>query len=204
MPPPEATQPTVHTGITYRSAFERLWDENSSESVSNSKPEHAADLITVFFERAMQRVHIFCRELNPVVYDVPSVLSSFRAAVLRGVEVRIVVQNAISAGSRFAELARDLSRNAGCHIEVMADGDQQLKDFEMNFAYVDNRAFRFEPKSNENMAAFASANQPDTVKILSDSLDRIISILKPPYVIPAGYGLRAHGGASADMVPEGT
>lgn len=173
--------------------------------MSNSKPEHAADLITVFFERAKERVHIFCRELNAVVYDVPSVLAAFEAAVLRGVEVKIVVQNALPAESKFVAAARRLVADPKSRLEILADVDQQIKEFEMNFAYVDGRAFRFEPKHDEKMSAFASSNQPDTVKMLSDYLGRIISVLKPSYVIrPAGLEFGAHVGVSVDMVPKAT
>lgn len=173
--------------LTYRSAFERLWDENSSAHVSNGKPEHAADILTVFFMRARRRVHIFCRELNAAVYDTSDVLAAFENAAKRGIEIKIAVQNKIPQGSKFAALALSLIGLPNAAISLTAEYDETVRGFPMNFAYVDDRAFRFEPKP-DTMSGFASANQPSTVTVLAESFSRIISSFKPSYVSPSPAG----------------
>src|SRR5262245_33715048 len=85
----------------YQAALERLWAENSEESVSNSKPEHVSALLVVFLTRAKTRVHVFCKDLQKDVYDNPRVIHALRNAIMRGVLIRVLVQHKIPFDSLF-------------------------------------------------------------------------------------------------------
>jgi hypothetical protein len=165
--------------LTYRSAFERLWDEKSNIQISNGKSEHAAAILAVFFTRAQQRLNIFCRNLSRAVYDDPAVLSAFAGAVLRGIIIEIVVQERVEDGSAFLKLYQEFKRSkAAACVNLYQDIDKPVRDFDYNFAYVDDRAYRFEQNHNAPNAVVCAWGEK-VVAALSAQFEVIKTYLTP-------------------------
>jgi hypothetical protein len=165
--------------LTYRSAFERLWNEKSSAQFSNAKAEHAADILSVFFARAEQRVNIFCHNLSRTVYDDPAVVSAFANAALRGVLVEIIVQQTVDEGSEFFKVYKELKQGkAGACVNIHQNIVSPVKELPYNFAYVDNHAYRFETDHSVPKAV-ACAWGESIVKVLSEQFRIIKTHLSP-------------------------
>lgn len=169
------------TESSYRIAFERLWDEKSSQTVSNGKHEHAAALFTVFLSKAEKSVVFFCKELLAEVYDDECVLNALDTAIGNGVSITVYVQDHAAADSKFAQKIRT-AQLIGKPVEIREDLPEPGKSLSLNFAYVDDRAFRFE-SDHQKMEAVAAAWNQGTVRLLQNLFFQIKAGL--PHVIPA-------------------
>lgn len=166
--------------LTYRSAFERMWDAKSADQISNGKAEHAAAVLAVFFSKAEQRVNVFCRNLSRAVYDDPAVLSAFTNAARKGVLVEIIVQERVEDGSAFLKLYNEMKETkATVSVHLHEDiSEKSIRDLPYNFAYVDNRAYRFEENHMAPKAVVCAWGEA-IVKTLAAQFDIIKSYLPP-------------------------
>lgn len=156
----------------YRSSFERLWEENSNAVIANGKPEHAAAILSVFFSKAVKRVRLLCKNLNPKVYDEPEVLNALRTAVEKNnVTVEILVEDE-AAKSQFLELVQKYQNERKTQVKLQQNAKRVTKST-VNFAYADDHAFRFEPDNGE-MQAIASAWNKEIV----EAMDGVFQTLK--------------------------
>jgi len=162
--------------MTYREAFERLWNEQSPEVITNARPDHAGDILAVFFDRADKRVCIFCKDLHADVYDQEPVIKAAEAAYGKGVKIEIVIQNGIPANN-FATIFRKRKNRDGTPIFLNENKlSPPVYDLTKNFSFVDDRAYRFEP-INTVMQATASTYSPDDVKYLDNVFGKIKALV---------------------------
>jgi prepilin-type processing-associated H-X9-DG protein len=160
---PPLSDPRMTVDPVYRAAFERLWDEHSSQMVSNAKYEHAAALIAVFLQRAKLDVVIFCRELKEEVYDDPAVLSALESALCRpNLRIEVVVQNQAPEGSKFAA-ALIAAKVKSDKITFTQNISEPAKSFALNFAYVDGHAYRLEKDHGQTDAMACAWGEPTVV-----------------------------------------
>ena len=174
----------MSTDCAYRAAFERLWDEKSSEVVSNGKLDHASALIACFLAKAKKRVVIFCKDLKNEVYDDGTVLSALESALSRGIEITVLVQFKPATDSKFAARLKKASDDHA-PVHFWFELPKAISSIEMNFAYADNNAYRFE-RNRMDMKAVASAWNTDTVKLLQDFASAIIHAVSPRTTPVAG------------------
>ena len=173
------------TDITYRNAFERLWDDKSSQIISNGKSDHASALLSVFLTKAEKRVVIFCKELNKSVYDDECVLSALEQAISNQVELIVYVQNNPEPDSKFAARLTAASLLPNNRITFQKELPESVRNLPMNFAYVDERAYRFE-QNNGTMEAVASANNPTTVSLLKQLFTRLTDSIRHASAVSHG------------------
>ncbi len=160
---------------SYRDIVINRIETRDSEILSNSEPQHAAVLYEVMFDYARERVHIFCENLNPVVFGRKSVLTAFSNAVERGVKCIVLTERAPSPDNPFYKA---LTKAAADHPEQIETKALNGKDFKFNLSYADDRMYRFELE-REKIEAVASMNDPETVNIL-DSLFNGLHLLPVP------------------------
>ena len=134
----------------YRRTVTEMFKNDSSAIIDNGMVEHAAILFEMFFSNAKHMVRIFCRNLNPAVFDRPEVISAAKKAIDGGVCINLCVQHAIDSGSEFYEQLKDDICECKC--------PDQYKDAP-NFAVMDYKGFRYEDNPNECKAK-ACANNP--------------------------------------------
>lgn len=178
-PEPELS---MSTEKTYGSIFERLWLANSREDVSSSRPEHAAEVIRVFLDRAERRVAIFCRNLDPKVYDRPEVVEALRGAMTRHhFSIEVVVQESAAADSEFYRMLKMRTNCDDSEPIVELNGEGPIAAIKMNFAIADDRGLRFEP-DNGSMNAVAFAYAPELVGDF-DGLFAMLKSARTPHAI---------------------
>ena len=175
--------------LTYRAVFERLWDAKSSQVVHNSQVEHAASLLAVFFEKAEAHVAIFSRRLNRLVYDRPELLKAAKIAVEKGVHIEIIVQEAVDPDSDFVRWISGI-RNRDDNSRILLNrgpAPLEIGNLLPNFAFVDNRAYRYE-SNKAHFKAVASAFQPEQVVSLAELFRAIKDFVtkRQPYVSCVG------------------
>lgn len=167
---------------TYRENVFKLMQMGSGQIVLNDQPQHAAVLFECFFKHAKHSVKIFCRNLDPRVFDTDAVLNAASDALIRGVVIDILVQEEPDENSRFANWITHLDNEAAkrvCfHTNTSAESDM-IAGLSENFAIMDGKAIRFEPNS-DNVKARASMNQPK----VADALGKLFFELKESIGVP--------------------
>jgi len=162
----------------YREAFERLWNAGATDIVPNSKSEHAADLISVFFQKASSRVQIFCKNLAPTVYDSDELLFNAISAANRRVKIEVITQEGIPDNSKFCKELESAGKEPSALVNFInrTSLPASMNELEFNFIIADDHAYRFEPDRN-NFSAFACANDKEKVKILSSIFDKLKEVI---------------------------
>jgi hypothetical protein len=136
----------------YKKAIEWLMDQKSNVPIGNQLPQHAAALYELFFNRAKRQVVMFCKNLNKEVFDSPEVVTSFLAALKRGIQIRLVLQS-----NHDGECFHKVKDCVGFQIRK-ASQDDGAQAF--NFCVKDLESYRFENDKNTT-AAFAKMYSPD-------------------------------------------
>ncbi|HEU5077792.1 MAG TPA: hypothetical protein VFT72_01175 [Opitutaceae bacterium] len=156
----------------YRAAFERLWESASTQAVSNTQPGHASAVFAVFLTKATKRAVFFCKELHPEVYDDALVIEALDGAIDRGVSVQVIVQEKANASSLFASRMRQAQACPESKVRFEDQAPPQVRDFNFNFAFVDDRGYRIEPERDPSKA-LAAANSPEVVTELGKLFDAV-------------------------------
>jgi hypothetical protein len=146
---------------SYRANVERLADMQSPEVFSNGRPEHAVIILETFCKYARERVVVFCQRLSQRTYGGSGLINVADAALRRGVAISLVTQEApesqgfIDAAKRWKDEALPISLSRA----------QDTPSLKVNFAVMDQKAYRFE--GNRNVPeAIACMNDPETSKSL--------------------------------------
>ncbi len=122
----------------YREGVIRLLQLRVNKEISNSFPEHAAVLFEQFFRHAKNQVRIFCRNLSASVFDCDFVVQAAKGAVSRGITLEILLQDQPEK-SAFTEFLKTVP---GVFVATVVS--QTAKNASVNFAVMDNCAYRFE------------------------------------------------------------
>ena len=149
---------------SYRASVEELFENNSELIVTNRDKKHAAVLTSILFQNAKKEVVLFCQNLDEEFYDSAPIKSAVLCALERGVNVKILIQEEPQANELLSELKLLGSR---AELELRkCDKDSEASKSNLNFAVIDQKAFRLE-SDRENNSAFACANNP---KLANDML----------------------------------
>jgi hypothetical protein len=165
---------------SYREAVETLLRLRSDKTISNSMPSHAAVLFEVFLKRAQQQVRVFCRNLSNEVWGNPAVVEAAKNALQRGINLSILIQEDSPDSGPFAELLND--NRTDPHLRFYTMEGENLRNAPVNFAVMDETAFRFE-KDRKECKAFAVMFSPNLASSLSRQFDAIFretSLIKAP------------------------
>lgn len=130
--------PTIGDLEKYRKAVKLLFEVGSKEPISNSQPDHASILIEEFFRHATQSMRILCRRLSESVYARPELIDAACDAIKRGVDVKIIIQEDKPQSTNFAKM---IIENGGL---LFSSTSEAVKNAQVNFAVMDQRAFRYE------------------------------------------------------------
>lgn len=151
----------------YKKLLRELNESGADIVFANGKPAHAAAIFEEFFRSALDRVAIFCRDLNPSVYANPELLVQLAGALRRGVKVDIICQEPPATGpvANLAGPAKNLS--------VRLAGKDSQRNVAVNFAVMDGRAVRVEP-DREEPSARANFNSPELAAELLKIFDRYL------------------------------
>lgn len=171
----------------YRAHVHALFERDSDLVVSNSEPAHAAILIEALLKYSKQRVSIFCRNLNPEIYDQKKLIQELVEAVIsRGVSVHVIVQENPKEGNFLQTLkllsvfcrSREKSvKDSGklpheVSIRQCSPGSQAAMA-ESNFVVADRKSYRFE-KDREKINAFACVNDPASANMMEVNFSRYL------------------------------
>jgi hypothetical protein len=167
--PADSDQTSVSSSDTYRLGIHTLYDSNSNAVISNGTQEHAALLFELFFRKATDRVVIFCEKLSKAVFDKSFVVDAASQALSSGRRISIITQLPPES-ERFNDLTKQFS-----NLEIVTATNPFVKSLEVNFAVVDHRAFRFEPKRGDCKAQASMFDVPGAVRLL-DTFQRLKSL----------------------------
>jgi hypothetical protein len=160
----------------YKESVEQLMLSGSSMQVLNGKPEHAAVLFELFFKNAQRFIKIFCHRLDKRVFDRPEVIEAAADAAKRGVAIDIIVQSK-SESLRFLNRLKTLDIKESIRMELTENVDKPLvSQLEVNFAVMDDRAYRLEPDLRE-LKATACMNDTTTARQLAKSFNLLRSAI---------------------------
>ena len=149
----------------YKKAITEMYESQSDVPVSNSKADHAAALYELFFNKAKNRIVIFCNNGAKDIFEMPTVITAFKGAIEKGISVMLVAQTALECQS-----IKDMARNSVNFIIKMASKSDA--DRLENFCVVDEHAFRYEPNKTK-FEGFARMNYPEDAKKLIARFDQI-------------------------------
>ncbi len=146
----------------YKKGITLLMEARSGKPVSNRMPQHAAVLYEVFFEHAREEVVAFSENLDSRVFQESNVRNALVKALVRGVRVRILVQEAPETNS-LSEICESMALS----IDKASDDDANVA---YNFCVKDRESYRFE-KDRNTTEAFAKMYQPEEAKRLYDHFE---------------------------------
>jgi len=162
----ETIPATASSNDTYRLGINTLFDTNSSAIISNGTQEHAALLFELFFRKATDRVVIFCEKLSEAIFDQGIVVEAAVQALNLGRRISIISQSRPES-QKFIELAKKFS-----NLEIVTATNEEVKNLEVNFAVVDHRAYRFEPRRGDCKAQARMFDVPGAIQLL-DTFQRL-------------------------------
>ncbi|MCB1244683.1 MAG: hypothetical protein AB7I98_17390 [Verrucomicrobiales bacterium] len=154
----------------YQTLVTRMFEIDSPVEFSNGQPSHAAIIFAEMLRRAKSHVLIFCKELAKEVFDGDrDIIPALRSALERNVDVSIIVQEKPQS-LEFVRHATDFLNDRLLPGEVSViecgQGTQPIKDIELNFAVMDQKAVRVEFDKGK-VEAVACANNPRMAKTLT-------------------------------------
>ena len=160
----------------YREGVEDLLKLKINKNISNGMPEHAAVLFEMFFKHASSRVRIFCQNLSAKVFNEATVVEAAKHALKKNVKIEIIVQNDPPDQSSFLEFIKNNQAISIRKIKI-----DTLKNIDVNFSVMDDRAYRFEPKRND-IAANANMNLPEIASLLINKFEDL-KVYSEPVVL---------------------
>lgn len=158
---------TTNDEIFYRELVFKMFENNSSERISNGDPVHAACILEAMFVYAEKSVKIFCERLSTLVFNRENLFNSLKRAIERGIDVEVITQEKPDDTPFYSFLEEKKL------VKVTSNSD--IKSLSANFAVMDNKAFRYEKDKNE-IKAFACANDIASASILLNNFTLIKSI----------------------------
>jgi len=171
--PPAYSPAKIHE---YRAHVQKLFSTHSGLLVSNGEPAHAVILIEALLRSAEQTMVIFCRDLNPAIYDSgPELFRELVGAVVdRKVSLRVITQEEPKS-SRFKTMLEFLAQAKGTGTVRLfqCEPDNSALKLDTNFIAVDSKSFRFET-DRDNFRAFACANCPGLAEQMEAQFERCI------------------------------
>ncbi len=169
---------TANDTAQYRISVENLMISGSSLAVSNSLPAHAAILFEEFFKHAKKRVRILTWKLAVAVFGDPDLCREAEDALKRGVRITVITQMAPEA-SPFLSLLRKFKERVE-FIEAQINSSpfaQSVCGWDLNFAVMDERAYRVEPDRALGKAQ-AVMNNPSYAAGLNEFFKRVVAGLQ--------------------------
>lgn len=165
---------------SYRSYLEKLVRENSSNIFLNGGVEYASVFMTLLFSNTQNNVNMFCEGLNPEMMDRPDVFDSFKGAIERGVNFRILMEKKDYMSCKPFCFAKEHSNvEIRCaRKEDLEKIDNMLGPGRCNFSVCDNKMVRLEVKPSEYKAV-GSFNKPDWAGALNKLFDESFSGAEP-------------------------
>ncbi len=161
----------------YKTLLRELNEARATFPFSNSQPAHAAAIFEEFFRTALDRVVIFCRNLNPEVFEDSCLLKELKEALCRGVQVDVICQE--------PPMSRSVTGMTEAHkdcLSIRMAGKESQRKLKENFAVMDGRAIRLE-MDHDHAKAFACFNARKRAKALEDAFDAYLENATP---LPAG------------------
>lgn len=150
-----------HELLNNRTAYSVMVKEmirnTSLETFPNANFSHASIILKEFIKNAKSTVDIFCRSLSSSVYDNPELISIVQAAISRGVNVRVLIQEDEAESKKFQAILKENS--------LFSVAPEYRK--KANFCVVDEKMYRYE-RDRESRTATACANDPEIAKIFSN------------------------------------
>jgi hypothetical protein len=150
----------------YRKIVFDMFDSNASDRISNGSPMHAISIFEAMLSYATREVKIFCSKLATEVFGSDDVCDALENALKKGVRVRVVTQSTPDE-TKFKKILTENNL-------LIVSRDEEINAIEVNFAVMDDKAFRYEPK-NSAIKAFACANDTSSASVLSNDFDEIIA-----------------------------
>lgn len=155
--------------LQYRDSVRRLFQLNSKQRFLNGSPWHAAYIYEAMLkylqlpchENKQDMLKIFCRDLNPSVFNIPFLKDLI---IQNKDKVQIIIQSSQD------DLDIDYFDKIKDRCLFATKEFEQIKQIKYNFA-TRGSAFRFEP-SRDTVCAVASANEDNTAVMLREEFDR--------------------------------
>jgi hypothetical protein len=161
----------------YESHVESLFDQKSPVVITNGLPAHAAILIAMLFRKAKEQVVVFCQDLNPDIYSRQDVMDAITQAIGRGIKVRFVTQSSPKATELVCKLQQfneheDVAKQVQLRRCKPSSNESNIG---VNFAVMDDTAFRFEPNKRE-VKAQACANNNKLASKMMVAFEKIFDV----------------------------
>jgi len=156
----------------YENLVRAMIKTGDDKPVSNGKPEHAAIIYKLFFEFAVSKVLIFCKELNSSVFGDDRILMMAEKALERGVTIRVITQGLQPQPSNFTKWLLEKAKSGSCVSVKTCKVGSPYASLPMNFALMDEKAYRYEA-NNDHVKAVACMNNPRITTELANFFDTI-------------------------------
>lgn len=150
-------QELLNNPVAYLVMVKEMIRSNSYETFPNANFSHASIILKEFIKNSKSTVDIFCRSLSSSVYDNPELISIVRAAISRGVNVRVLIQEDEPESKKFQAILKENSL-----FSVASEYREKA-----NFCVVDKKMYRYE-RDRESRAATACVNDPEISAIFSN------------------------------------
>ncbi len=155
--------------IIYQLGVKAHFKENSIETFSNGKALNASFIYEEFFLNAKKQVCFFCKNLCQLVFNRDELILAAQKAVDNGIELKFAITENVIESENFKNF---LKRN---DITVKKVAPLKSNDKYINFAFMDDKAYRFE-KDATQAKAVASANDKEITKLLQDTYSNLSPI----------------------------
>jgi hypothetical protein len=152
--------------VFYREGVETLMRLKSASPISNGEPAHAAILFEIFFKNAENHVRIFCQRLSQRVFGSASLIEAAKWALDRGTKISVIYQKEMP---EHGQLLEELRKSGS----VVVRAPEEARGWELNFATMDDQAYRIE-RDREECKAQAVMNDPDMSKKLVRKFDELV------------------------------
>ena len=151
----------------YRITVRNMLASDKPGLVPNASHRHASIIIEELIRSAVHSFFAYCGKMSPDVWT-PEVKEQLRLAILRGVDVRIILTEKVD------ELIPLFLKDRVCFLNMEKQGPY-LEAYEsiQHFDVTDNKSLRMEKNQDTREAVFA-ANHPD----FAIELDKIFYHLK--------------------------
>ncbi len=145
----------------YREHVLRLAKEGSTDTIFNGSSEHAAIVTEIMLEEAENEVCILSNEFDPQVYAKPDVI---RAATQFLSDTRNKLNLLIEKDLTHSEILKnpflDVVRRYS-NVSMRHVSEDRQKDYNYNFAVVDNVSIRFESDRKDHNAVVSFKRKKD-------------------------------------------
>lgn len=154
----------------YRNTIDTLISREDGEVVLNGSTGHAAIVIERMLSRALDKMRILTRSLDPLIYCDDAVLRSALDFARSGKELLILIEEYSDSDIKENDLFVKLGKFSNVEIRQVPE---DLRDpIQINFSLMDNRGFRIE-KDERGATAIVSFGNRD----MNSRLDRLFANL---------------------------